>query len=225
MAWGCTHTKIDEFDYAITLTSTPGMNGWTIADTSSSGTPTYVGTSEDGGSVKLSIVNTNEAEIVTLYQGDVVNYDLDDISNCWWVAKVSGIDSTTTLVMGVGSARNDTDDSVATNAWFRMEGGTSTTALVVETDDGTNDNNDKATGTTLAATYKRLLIDFSQGLSDVRFYVDGARVASGTTFDMSDVSSGTNVQPMVMIQKSGGTGVPAVQLAQWGITYKTSYGA
>jgi len=225
MAWGMTHTKVDEFDYAITLSTTPGMNGWTIADTSSSGSPTYAGTSEDGGSVKLTLASTSEEEILTLYQNDVVNYDLDDISNIWWVAKVASIDAVTTLVMGVGSAQNDTEDSVATNAWFRMEGSASTSALVVETDDGTNDNNDTATGKTLAAVYKRLLIDFSQGLSDVRFFVDGERVASGTTFDMSDVSSGTNVQPYVQLHKASGTGTASVQLAQFGITYKTSYGA
>jgi len=225
MAWGCAHTKIDEFDYAITLSTTPGMNGWTIADTSSSGTPTYLGTTEDGGSVTLTLVNTNEAEIVTLYQNDVLMYDPDDVSNFWWVAKVSGIDSTTTLVMGMATEQNDTADSVAEHVWFRMEGATSTTALVVETDDATTDNNDVATGTTLSSTYKRLLVDLSQGLTDVRFYVDGARVASGTTFSINSIASGHNMQPFVQLQKSGGTGTPAVQLAQWGITYKTSYGS
>lgn len=225
MAWAGTTKKIDNFDYAIALSTTPGMNGWTIADTSSAGAPTYVGTSEDGGSVKLTLASDSEAEIVTMYQNDVVNFDLAKISNFWWVAKVASVDAVTTLTLGMGSARNDTDNSVATNAWFRMEGSASTSALVVETDDGTTDNDDVATGTTLSSTYKRLLVDLSQGLSDVRFFVDGSRVASGTTFDMSAVTSGTNVQPIVQLQKASGTGTPAVQLAQFGVTYKWSYGA
>ena len=225
MAWGMTHTKVDEFDYAITLSTTPGMNGWTIADTSSSGTPTYAGTTEDGGSVKLTLAATSEEEIVTLYQNDVLMFDPADVSNVWWVAKVTGIDAVTTLVMGLASEQNDTEDNVPEHAWFRMEGSASTSAVVVESDDATNDNNDVATGTTLAATYKRFLLDFSQGLSDVRFYVDGARVASGTTFDMSDITSGHNLQPFVQLHKASGTGTPAVQLAQFGITYKTSYGS
>ncbi len=225
MAWAGTDCFIDNFNRAQAFTTTPGQNGWTIADTSSAGTPTYLCITEDGGAAKLTIANNDEAEIVTLYTGDVLPYDIRQISNVWWVAKVAGIDAVTTLTLGVGSARNDTDDSVATNAWFRMQGSASTSALVVETDDATTDNNDVATGTTLAAVYKRLLIDFSQGLADVRFYVDGARVASGTTFDMSAVAAGQNVQPIVQLQKASGTGVPSVTIAQFGITYKWSYGA
>lgn len=225
MAWGMTHTKVDNFDYAIALGATPGMNGWTVADTSAAGTPTYVGTSEDGGSVKLTCTSTSEAQNITLHQNDVVNYDLDDVSNVWWVAKVSGVDAVTVVSLGVGSAQADDEDDVATNAWFKIEGATSTSAVVCETDDGTTDNDDKATGKTLAAVYKRFLIDFSQGLSDVRFFIDGERVAAGTTFDMSSVSAGTNVQPYAQVSKASGTGTPALQIAQFGITYKTSYGA
>lgn len=225
MAWAGTDCLIDNFNRAQAFTTTPGQNGWTIADTSSGGTPTYLCVTENGGACKLTLVNTNEAEIVTLYTGDVLPYDLRHLSNVWWVAKVAGIDAVTTLTMGVGSARNDTDDSVATNAWFRMEGSVSTSAVVVETDDATTDNNDVATGTTLAAVYKRFLIDFSQGLADVRFFIDGSRVASGTTFDMSAVAADTNVQPLVQIQKASGTGVPAITIAQFGVTYKWTYGA
>ena len=225
MAWAGTDCFIDNFNRAQAFTTTPGQNGWTIADTSSSGTPTYLCVTEDGGAAKLTLASTSEAEIVTLYTNDVVTYDLANLSNIWWVAKVAAMDAVTDLVLGVGSAQNDTEDSVATNAWFKIDGSDSTSAVVVETDDGTTDNDDVATGTTLAAVYKRFLIDFSQGLSDVRFFVDGARVASTTTFDMSSVSSGTNVQPFVQLHKASGTGVGSVTLAQFGATYKWSYGA
>lgn len=216
---------VDHFDRAQALSTTPGQNGWTVKDTSSSGTPTYLATSEDGGSMKLTLVNTSEEEIVTMYQNDVLMLDLANLQNIWFIAKVAGVDAVTQLVMGVASAQNDTEDSVATNAWFRMDGTASTTAVVVETDDGTTDNNDKATGTTLSSTYKKFLIDFTQGLTDVRFYIDGARVASTTTFDMSAVSSGTNVQPFVQLHKASGTGVPSVTIAQIGWQQKWSYGA
>jgi hypothetical protein len=225
MAWAGTTTFVDDFARAQAFTTTSLQNGWTIADTSSSGTPTYLCITEDGGAAKLTLAATSEAEIVTLYFGDVLPYDIRNLDNIWFVAKVAGVDAVTTLTMGVGSARNDTDDSVATNAWFRMEGSDSTTAVVVETDDATTDNNDVATGTTLAAVYKRFLIDFTQGLSDVRFFIDGARVAAGTTFDMSAVAAGQNVQPLVQLQKASGTGVPAVTIAQFGAHYKWSYGS
>lgn len=220
MAWAGTTTFIDNFDRAQALSTTPGMNGWTVKDTSSSGTPTYL-CAGSGAGMKLTLEQTNEAQIVTMYMNDVLPFDLLKIQNVWWVAKVADIASTTTLVMGVGSAQNDTADSVATNAWFRMEGGTSTTALLYESDDAVTDDNDNAAGTTLAATYKRMLIDFTQGLSTVRFFVDGA--LAGTT-SMAAYTTATYVQPFVQIQKSGGTTTPSVTLGQFGISYKWSYG-
>jgi hypothetical protein len=227
MAWAGTTTFIDNFDRAQAFTTTPGMNGWTIKDTSSGGTPTYLCATEDGGGCALTLVNTNEAEIVTLYHNDVLQFDLRNISNFWWVAKVSGIDAVTTLVMGMANAQNDTSDSVGVSVWFRMEGSASTSALVCEHDDGAVSStlDDQATGTTLSTTYKRLMVDFTQGLSDLRFFVDGARVAASSSFDMSSVAAGQNVQPYIQIQKASGTGTPAVSIAQWGITYKWSYGS
>lgn len=215
----------DFFDRAQAFTTTPGQNGWTIADTSSSGTPTYLCATEDGGAAVLTLAATSEAENVCLYHNDVLAFDLAQIQHVEFIAKVSGIDSATTVVMGVGSARNDTPDSVAVNAWFRIEGATSTSAVVVETDDGTTDNDDKATGATLSSTYKKFTIDFTQGLSDVRFYIDGERVAAATTFTMASITSGQNVQPIVQVQKGSGTGTPAITVAAVKIQYKYAYGA
>jgi hypothetical protein len=114
----------------------------------------------------------------------------------------------TELVFGLGSARNDTTDSVAANSWFKMVGATSTTLVVVETDDAVRDNDDVATGVTLGTSFKKFYIDFTGGKSNVKFYVDGVRVASATTFDMSSYTAG--LQPMVQIQKAANTNVNGV---------------
>jgi hypothetical protein len=216
---------VEHFNRAQAFTTTPGMNGWTIKDTSSAGAPTYLCVTEDGGAAVLTLAADSEAEVVTLYNNDVLVYDVRQLQHIWWIAKVSGIDSATTLTFGVGSAQNDTADSVATNAWFRMQGSASTSAVVVETDDAVTDLDDKATGTTLAAVYKKFLIDFTNGLADVRFFIDGARVAQTTTFDMSGLTAGLNVQPFVQLQKASGTGVPSISLAQFGVQYEWAYGA
>lgn len=215
----------DFFDRAQAFTTTPGQNGWTIADTSSAGTPTYLCITEDGGAAKLTLAATSEAEIVTLYHNDVLAFDVRKIKLVEFIAKVAGIDAVTTLTFGLGSARNDTDDSVATNAWFRVEGSVSTSAVVVETDDATTDNDDKATGATLASTYKKFAIDFERGLADVRFFIDGERVAAATTFDMSALAAGLNVQPIVQLQKASGTGAPSITIAAVNIVYNYAYGA
>lgn len=224
MAWAGTDKLVDNFNRAQAFSATPGENGWTAKDTSSAGTPTYLCITEDGGACALTLANTSEEEIVTLYTNDVLPYDLRKISQVWWVAKVAGVDAVTQIALGVASATADALDDVSVNAWFRIDGTASTSAVVIETDDNATNDDDNATGVTLASTYKKFLIDFSQGLSDVRFFVDGVKVGTGT-FSMAGAAAGQNVQPFVRVQKASGTGVPAVTIAQFGIIYNWSYGA
>lgn len=215
----------DLFNRPQALTTTPGQNGWTIKDTSSGGTPTYLVATGDGGGMVLTTVNTSEAEILTMYHNDVLCFDVRTLQIVEFIAKVSGVDAVTTLTMGVASASADVDDNIVTNAWFRMQGSASLTAVVVETDDATNDLDDKATGVTLAAVYKRFTIDFTNGLEDVRFFIDGERVAALTTFDMSDLATGLNVQPFIQLQKASGTGTPIVTIKSFKIQYTEATGA
>lgn len=215
----------DLFDRAQVFSATPGMNGWTAADTSAAGSPSYLCVTENGGAAQLTLAATSEAEIVTLYFNDVLPWDLRGLQYVKFVAKVSGIDAVTTLAFGVGSARNDTLDSVGHLAWFRVEGSASTSAVVVETDDTVTDNDDKATGETIGSVYKTFLIDFSGGLSDVRFFIEGERVAAATTFNMSGSTADQNVQPIIQIQKASGTGVPSITIAAIEASYRYAYGA
>lgn len=217
-----TVTKLHVFDHALALTTTPGANGWTIAKTGS-GTPTYLVVTADG--MKLTLDNTSEAQVASMYMNDVLGIPLAKLDWIEFIIKVAGIDSVTTLTMGVGSARNDTADSVSTNAWFRMEGSVSTSALVAETDDGTTDTDDKSTGTTLAAVSKALRIDFTAGLSNIRFFVDGDPVATGSTFTLAAATSTQHVQPIVQIQKASGTGVPSVSIRSIEYQYREALGA
>jgi len=213
----------DDFNRAQTFSTTPGMNGWTIKDTSAAGTPTYLTVSSPTGEAVLTLAATSEAEVVTLYQNDVLSYDVDQLQHVEFTLKVSGIDAVTTLVAGMASAQADTADNVAAHAWFRMEGSASATAVVVETDDGATDTDDKATGQTLSSAYKRLHIDFTHGTDDVRFYMEdtnGAlrRVAEAQTFSMAGYTG--NLQPFVQLQKASGTGTPSVTIDKVFIQYK-----
>lgn len=216
----------DNFARAQAFTTTPaGEFGWTIKDTSSAGTPTYLCLTDDGGAAKLLCDNTSEAQIITLYQNNVLPYDLALLQYVDFVAKVGGIDSVTTLVFGVCTAQHDTSDSTDVHAWFRMEGSASTTAVVLETDDATTDYNDKATGVSLSTTYKKFTIDFTNGLSDIRFFIDGARVGQAVTHTLASITAGQNVQLYCQLQKASGTGVPYVQFSQISVQYKTADGA
>lgn len=218
-------TFVDYFNRPHTITTTPTMNGWTIKDTSSGGTPTYAVATADGGGLRLLTDNTSEAQVVTLYHNDILCFDVDLLQRVQIVCKVAGVDSVSTIVWGVAAAQNDTADSIVTNAWFRMQGSASTSNVVVETDDATNDLDDKATGKTLSTTYKTFEINFMSGVDNVKFYIDGERVADGTTFDMSDLTAGLNVQPFVQLQKASGTGVPEITIKKFLIQYTEASGA
>ena len=199
----------DDFNGAVATfpTSADPATPWLVADTSSAGSPVYTkGTSE----ATLTLAATSEVENVCLSFGDALDIDIDDIQRVEMRVKISAstFTSGSILAFGLGSARNDTLDSVTANAWFRMEGANSTTLVYCESDDGVNDNDDKSSGVTLGTSFKEFVIDFTGGKSNVKFFIDGQRVASTTTFDMSNYSAG--LQPIVQIQKAANTNANGV---------------
>lgn len=209
----------EDFNGAVATfpTSADPATPWLVADTSASGSPVYSkGTSE----ATLTLAATSEIENVCLSFGDALDFDIDDLQRVEMRVKISAstMTSGSILAFGLASARNDTLDSVAANAWFRMEGANSTTLVYCESDDGVNDNDDKSSGVTLGTTYKEFVIDFSGGKSNVKFYIDGQRVASTTTFDMSNYSAG--LQPIVQLQKAANTNVNGVVVDYFKIVAK-----
>lgn len=191
-----------------TLTASPaGSDVWDIADTSSAGTPTYT-VGGINGEATLAFDAQSEIQNVCLYQSDALNYDIDLLKNVEFSLKVTAsLDAATQIAWGMASARNDAIDSIAAAALFRIIGNNT---VVVESDDSVNNNDDVATGTTVVAAYKKFVIDFSGGTANVKFYIDGARVASSTTFDMSNYTAG--LQPMVQLQKTADTNVDSVTI-------------
>lgn len=213
----------EHFTRAQEFTTTPGQNGWTAVLTGT--TPTALCITADGGAAKLTLTSTSESQLAVLYHNDVLAFDVRQLKYIEFVALVAGVDSVSTIVFGLASAHNTTLDSIATNAWFRMQGSASTANVVVETDDAMTDNDDVATGQTLSGTYKTFKIDFERGLTDVRFFIEGERVAAGTTFNMSALGSGLNVQPYIAVAKASGTGVPSITVAKVQPIFNYAYGA
>lgn len=201
----------DDFFGADTFSTAGQGSPWAIADTSSGGTPTYATVSPSAtGEVALTLDSTNEVQNVCLAFGDKLCFDIDNLQSFEARVKVSGCTSGTSISFGLASARNDAIDSIANHASFRMIGATSTTAVYLETDDGTTDVDDIASGQTLATTYKRFFIDFSGGKSNVKFYIDGIRVGASQVFSMAAATS--SLQPYVQIQKTATTNIDAVTI-------------
>jgi len=198
----------EDFLGPMTLTASPtNQDRWDIADTSSAGTPTYT-VGGINGEATLAFDNTSEVQNVCLFQSDVLNWDIDLIQRIEMRVKTTAtLDTATSLAFGLASARNDAIDSIAAHASFRIIG---SNTLVVESDDGTTDKDDIATGASLSDTYKKFVIDFTGGKSNVKFYVDGVRVAASTTFDMSGYTAG--LQPYVQLQKTADTNTDSVTI-------------
>jgi peptidoglycan hydrolase-like protein with peptidoglycan-binding domain len=213
----------------IPLTASGAGTPWVKADTSSSGSPTVGGLL--GGGLRMLLESTSEVQNLCLYFGDVLAFDIDEIIRAWFIMKtVATLDSTTQIAFGLAGNRNDAIDSIAQAALFRCIGDND---VVVESDDGTNDNDDVASGLTLAATWKRFEINFAERIttqeppslslgrkSNVGFY--GAndngslrRVASGTRFDMSNYTGG--LQPFLQIQKTADVNVDNLDVLEVGI--------
>lgn len=209
----------DDFFGARTYSATAGSNvghGYLIDDTSAAGTPTYAPVDgSEAGEIAVDMASTAEAENICLHQADVLQFDIDKIVEfgCRVKMNQAALDATSQFAIGLTGDRADAIDSIAQAALFRVVGADSTTAIVVETDDGTNDNNDVATGQTLINSYKWLVISFALGKSDVRFFVDGQPVALTTTFDMSNYSG--SLQLFAQIQKTSDANTDGFTLDAW----------
>lgn len=179
--------------------------------------PTHV---RNAGNAVLSLTSASQEQILSLHHGDALSFDIDDIQSVEMRVRIGAATFTSgsILVFGVGSARNNTANDVAANAWFRMEGANSTTLVYAETDDGTRDVDDISTGTTLGTTFKRFVIDFNGGKRDVKFYIDGQRVAAAQTFDMSAYSAG--LQPIIQLQKASNSNADVATIDYVKITCK-----
>lgn len=166
-----------------------------------------------GGVVPFIIDNDNNAEVATLDFGNVRMLDCNDGLNIEFrvnlatsIAAAGG-----TAVWGIAGDYNAVPDTVSEGAWFRLDTGSD--ALKVETDDTTNDNDDVATGVTMVnGTYYVCRIDCTT-ITDVKFYVDGVRVAAATTFDMSNLTAAeARMQPYFSVVKTANVGVARLDL-------------
>lgn len=223
--------KVYDFLGATTPPASADGGPWLKADTSSSGAPTM--TTATGGTLDLTLASTSEVENLCLYWGDKLSLDIDELLRVEILASITAsVDSSVTATFGVASARADDTDALAAAALFKLAG---SNTVVVETDDGTNDNDDTATGLTLTTTLRRCVIDFAGGVQtvgpptasrggkgNVLFSMENASgvlapVARSTAFDMSNYSGG--LQLFAQLSKTASTEVPVLSIAEFVVDY------
>ena len=102
-------------------------------------------------------------------------------------------------VVGLCGDHNAAVDTVAESVWFRADGNG---VITVENDDTVHETSQVTTGKTLTtADWIIVRIDCSD-IVDVKFFINGDRVATGTTFNMSQVAA-LALQPVARIGKQG----------------------
>lgn len=201
-------------------TSASLTHPWAITDTSSAGTPTYVAGVDNGTSAgighyaRLAFSSTSEIQNVCLSFKDILLFNIDDglIFETRIRLGQAALDTATSLAFGLAGDRNDALDSVAQNIWFRMEGGTSTTAVYYESDDGTTDSDDNPTSQTLTTGWKTARID-ARDKSSIKFYLsdaNGILTRAPTTLNVSAYAG--CLQPYFQLQKTADTNVDEMHI-------------
>jgi hypothetical protein len=176
---------------------------WNILEVAALGTVELgIVADSSNGQFLLGLDNQNEDQDVVLYQPtnktfDVGNGLIFETRIDMAVLPGTGVRA----VAGMSGPHSLDKDATANAAWFSWA---ASLATLCESDDTTNNNDAIATGSTaVAGTYNIYRIDFTT-LADVKFFIDGARVATGTTFDMSNLTAGEQqMQPYFSIDKTG----------------------
>ena len=166
---------------------------------------------EANGVMELALTSDSQAQDAMIYFSDQKAFSLKQ--GCMFEARIKLSVLPTTgvaVVFGMAGDHNLDKDTVSEAAWFKAA---ASAAILAESDDTTNNNDDIATDITVATgDWKIYQIDF-RTIADVRYYIDGASVATATTFDMSNLTDAEAVmQPYFSLDKASGTGVGTMKI-------------
>lgn len=197
----------DDFVGAYLMKYTTDENTTAFWKTVETNLNTAIGLSDDvvNGVAAIILDSDDNSEIGCLYFGDNLCLSMKqglvfETRLTFSTLPTTGTE-TVQAVFGLASAHNATLNSIATNAWFRVES-SANTALLWETDDGDTDDDDNSTGITLVAgTYNIYKIDCRDLSNGVKFYVDGTLVGTSADMDTNLSSTEAKVQPYFNVSK------------------------
>jgi len=190
-------------------------NLWGARDTAG-GAETVVADAS-GGHLSLALTNTSEAQLAGWDWADQRTLSLDKQPCIEFRFRLSVLPTTGVIAcLGLCGDHNAAVDTVAESIWFRLDGATGG-LITVEHDDATTESSKVTTGLTLLATDWVIGRIECFSPTDIRFYLNGSRVASGTTFSGNGVPT-LALQPVMRIGKeSAGTpvGTMLVDYVKW----------
>lgn len=168
-------------------------------------------TAEDASGVARLLFDASvEDQDAVLYMGDIRQFDVTKNVLIEMRLAVHVIPTLTTeIVWGMAGDHNLAYDSITEQAFFNLDG---SAALRVQIDDTTNDKDEDASTTLVADAWHVYTIDFRE-ISDVMFFVDGVQVATGTTYDMSNLTAAeAYMQPYLGLAKTGDAGLGSIDI-------------
>ena len=115
---------------------------------------------------------------------------------------------TAEAVWGLAGDKNASADAVAESLWFKADGNG---VIVAEYDDTVHTADDVATGVTLTAGLFAIFRIDCTDIAACLLYINGAQVAPGTTFNMSQVA-GLKLQPYFHIAKGADAGLGVLDI-------------
>lgn len=118
------------------------------------------------------------------------------------------------MFIGLCGDYADGPDSITQSLWFALSGDGS---VLCEIDDGTTDQSVDSTIDFGTAEWHDLVID-ATNKANVKFYIDGVQVASGTRFNYAANGANATLQPYIGVYKASGTSVGTLQI-DWARVY------
>ncbi|HUW35623.1 MAG TPA: hypothetical protein VM223_28765 [Planctomycetota bacterium] len=203
---GAEENKVVFFDDFLgyqALTSESGSAGpWLCVDVGDA--TEAIAADISGGAFALTIAATSEAEDAVLYMGDELNFAIALLETVTFRAKIGTPGTGVRIVAGMASDHALDKDSIAQNAWFSFD---ASLACKAESDDAVTDVDDQTVATLTTGLWYDFMIDF-RDKTDIKFYLNGVRVAGTATFTMANYSG--NLQPYFSADKASGTGTGSI---------------
>lgn len=160
----------------------------------------------EGGAIAFKLTATSEAQKADALSVERLAPGSNMVVEGAFRMPNGGSGSASDFSIGLANATHATDaDSITDSIFLHMDGGS--TAIKAECDDGTNET--AATDTTItftAGTAMANQVHFKidcRDLSSIKYYINGARVLSGTTFSVAAMTNSLGL--LVHLEKTTGT--------------------
>ena len=185
---------------------------WVSELVQTGGTPiTVIVAGHENGVCQCALDNAGEAQSAEVYMADQRQFSVVNQTSIGIYARLVTLP---TLLAEIGwGLFGDLAagyDNITFGAFFTADG---SGAINCHTDDDATPTEAASGVTVLATEWHAYFIDFAD-ITDVRFYIDGNRVAAATTFPYAATGGDAVLQPLFGCYKSGGAGVGSIKVDQ-----------